>query len=237
MNDILQEAIAGAPVMVTLGGQSYPLAYPIQGVILYKSETAQLDLRRKAASGRAALKREDKRELRDPRRELLSKAEALGPAYGEKWTDENYAAFDELFAEALALKTTLDEDAASGDSLYDKSTWWKISPEGDPERLLLALWVGLHHFEESGNSHTGLVGRPTAPVLVYRPRLSREELGSLITLRNGEDLTASISQALRAHLIAPPEIVQEEVLPNVVLPETLPAPTPPEPKKPKILIK
>jgi hypothetical protein len=220
MNDMLQEAIAGAPVTVTLGGESYPLAYPIQGVILYKSETAQLDRQRKLASGRAALTRDEKCELRDRRRELLADADAQRPAEGEKWNDKNYARFDEVFTEALALKTTLDEDAAAGDSLYDKQTWWKISPEGDPERLLLALWVGLHQFiEQSGKK-------------VYTLRLSREDLGSLITLRNGEELTTAISLALRAHLIAPPEVVQEEALPNVQA-----APPALEPKQAKILIK
>jgi hypothetical protein len=150
------------------------------------------------------LTRQEKRELRDRRRKLLAEADALRPEPGEKWDDDNFVLFDELLAEGITLKSTLDEDAGTGDSLYDKSNWWKISPESDPERLLLSLWVGLHRFgNENGKK-------------VYRETLSRERLGELIDLRNGEELTSTIAKALRAHLIAPPEIEQEEeALPNV----------------------
>jgi hypothetical protein len=40
MNDVLkQELIGRAPVFVSLGGQDYPLAFPIHAVILYKRST------------------------------------------------------------------------------------------------------------------------------------------------------------------------------------------------------
>jgi hypothetical protein len=201
MDPVLQEALAGAPATVTLGGQSYPLAYPIQGVILYKKATAALDRERHKASGRPALTREEKRTLREQRVEVLSEADAQRPAKGEAWDDAKYARFEELLGEALALKATLDEDAAAGDSLYNKATWWKISPEGDPERMLLALWVGLHKFEEEKGKK------------VYRETVTREDLGSHIHLKNGDELTSAIAKALRAGLIAPPE-TDIEPLPN-----------------------
>jgi hypothetical protein len=220
MNDMLQEALTGGPVTVMLGGRDYPLAYPIQAVILYKQQTAQLDRERKKAAGAVALTREEKRELRDRRRAMLTEADALRPIPPDPWIDENFAHFDELLGDATIIKGTLDEDAAAGDSLYDKSNWWKISPAGDPERMLLALWVGLHKFEETGNAHTGLVGRANSPCLAYRPQLSREDLGKLVDLGNGEELTQAIANALRGHLIAPPEIEEEDPLPNVEPPAT-----------------
>jgi len=216
MNETLQEAIAGEPVTVKLGGTEYPLAYPIQGVILYKRETARLD--RERAKDRPALTREEKQTLRDRRRKLLAEANEQRPIKGDKWDDDNFLRFDELVNEAMLVKAGLDEDAGGGDSLYDRANWWKISPEGDPERLVLALWVGLHRFEESGNAHTGLSGPPGSASMVYRPQVSRENLGSFITLGNGEELTSAISKALRAHLIAPPEVAQEEAVPNVQSP-------------------
>ena len=218
MNDMLQQAIVGDPVMVKLGGNEYSLAYPIQGVILYKRETAKLD--RERAKDRLPLTREEKQTLRDRRRKLLAEANEQRPVKGEKWNDENFLRFDELINEAMLAKASLDEDAGGGDSLYDRANWWKISPEGDPERLVLALWVGLHRFEESGNAHTGLSGPPGSASMQYRPQLSRENLGSVINLGNAEELTSAISKALRAHLIAPPEFAQEEAVPNVQSPGT-----------------
>jgi hypothetical protein len=204
MDPILQEALAGAPVEVTLGGKTYPLAFPIQAVILYKSETARLDRERNRASGVPALTREAKREMRARRRTLAEEAEALRPAAGAKWDDEKFVHFDELFAEGIEIKATIDADAAAGDSLYDKSNWWKISPEGDPERMMLALWVGLHEFVKTDKA------KPK-----FTARLDREELGGLINLGNGEALTRSIAEALRAHLVAPAEdLDEEEASPN-----------------------
>ena len=50
MNPILQEALAGGPATVTLGGQNYPLDYPIQGVILYKNLTVAISKALRAPS-------------------------------------------------------------------------------------------------------------------------------------------------------------------------------------------
>lgn len=204
MNDMLQEAIAGEPVMVTLGRAlgrvTYPLAYPIQGVILYKRETALLD--RERAKDRPRLTLMEKRTLRDRRQKLMQDAEALRPGRNVDWQPDKFLEFDELMDEATILKIALDEDAGTGDSLYDMYNWRKISPDGDPERLVLALWVGLHRFVPTGLANTEEE---------YRPRLSRQQLGELIHLGNGGDLTLAISNALSAHLIAASEVKEIEV--------------------------
>lgn len=212
MNDILRDALVGE-VTVTLAGRVYPLAFPMQGVILYKRETARLDRERKLANGSKPLTREAKQDLRERRRSLIAEADALRPdaTKEEKWDDGKFALFQELLAEAMTAKAALDEDAAAGDSLYDKSNWWKISPDGDPERLLLALWVGLHTFKGAPGTQAA-----STAVLTYVESFTRAQLGSLIDLRNGEELTEAIAKALRAHMIAPPEPDEEkEALPNV----------------------
>lgn len=202
MNPILQEALAGEPATVNLGGQNYPLDYPIQGVILYKNLTAALDRARKLAANAPALTREVKRELRDRRRTLLAEADAQRPAAGEVWEDEKFANFNEFLQEAMAAKAVADQDAAAGDSLYDKGNWWKISPDRDPERMLLALFVGLHIFIPSKTP-----GKPDE----YVETLTLVELGKLIDLRNGEELTVAISKALRA----PSETPEQSEGPNL----------------------
>jgi hypothetical protein len=194
MNSLLQEAIAGESVTVTLGHDTYPLAYPIQAVILYKRETALLD--RERAKDRPRLTHEEKRSLRSRRQKLMVDADLQRPAKGQDWQPEKFLEFDLLMDEASALKIALDEDAGTGDSLYDMYNWRKISPDGDPERLLLALWIGLHHFVVTGLANTEEQ---------YRPTLSRQQLGNLVDLGNGGDLTMAISKALSAHLIAQSE--------------------------------
>src|ERR1700728_1432333 len=193
MNSLLQEAIAGEPVMVTLGRVSYPLAYPMQAVILYKRETALLDRARVKLDGRPRLTREEKRALRDRRSKLLADADLLRPRKHEDWLPEKFLEFDALMDEATTLKIAFDEDAGTGDSLYDIYNWRKISPDGDPERLLLALWVGLHTFVPSKTA-----GKPDE----YVETLARQKLGSLVDLGNIGDLTLAISKALSAHLIS-----------------------------------
>jgi hypothetical protein len=200
INDPLIEALAGEPVTVTLGGIDYPLRYPMQAVILYKKETAALDRERKRALIYPSLNREQKSELRERRRQLLEEADGLRPTKGEPWDEANWAKFDELLGDAVAAKTALDQDAGAGDSLYDKGNWWKISPEGDPERLLLALWVGLHKFVGAESDRAAMPA-----VRKYVESLTLPQLGELVDLGNGEDLTVAISKALRAHLIAAPE--------------------------------
>jgi len=209
MNDILQEAIAGEPVTVTLGRETYSLAYPIQAVILYKRETALLD--RERAKDRPRLTREEKRALRDRRGKLLAEADVLRPTKGEDWKPDQFLEFDLLMDEASTAKIALDEDAGTGDSLYNMYNWRKISPDGDPERLLLALWIGLHEFKAQPSK---LAAVPAERV--YLPRMSMTQLGELVDLGNGGDLTMAISKALSAHLIAQSEIpVSEDPVPNV----------------------
>jgi hypothetical protein len=211
LNSVLQEAIAGEPVLVKLGGQEYPLAFPIQAVILYKKETARLDRERaeeRRKQGVAKLTREEIRDLGKRRRQLLKEADALRPGKDQKWDDENYEQCETLLAEATLLKCAIDEDAGTGDSLYDLYNWRKISPEADPERMLLALWVGLHEFNSE------------LPGVSYQPQLSRDEIGWRIHPGNAIDLTLAISKALAAHIIAPPEVEEEEAPdPNALTPE------------------
>jgi hypothetical protein len=229
MNPVLQEAIAGEPVMVKLGARGqekeYPLAFPIQAVILYKNETARLDRQRteeRRKQGVAKLTGAEVRDLRQRRQQLLKEAEALRPHKGQAWEGESYPQFDSLMDEATLLKIAIDEDAGTGDSLYDLYNWRKISPDGDPERMLLALWIGLHEFAHEVDRQ------------IYRPRLSQEEIGRHIHPGNASELTLAISKALSAHLIAAPEVppdiedVAEEPVPNVRAPEevTLPAEAP-----------
>jgi hypothetical protein len=228
VNSVLQEAIVGEPVLVKLGARGrekeYPLAFPIQAVILYKNETGRLDRERREArakQGVARLTATEVRELGKRRRQLIKDAEALRPAKGQKWESEAYTQFDSLIEESTLLKIAIDEDAGTGDSLYDLYNWRKISPDGDPERMLLALWIGLHEFVQEGAKQ------------VYRPRLSREEIGAWIHPGNATNFTVAISKALAAHLIAAPEIPPEleapgePPLPNVPMPEFIPAdPTP-----------
>ena len=208
MNKILQEAIVGAPVSVTLGGKCYPLAYPVQAVILYQSETAAIDRRRRKESGGKRLDRAEVKELRHRRRELVREAETFRPRQGEEWTPEAFESSEALMEEALAIKCALDEDAAIGDSLYDLFNWRKINPERDPERFLAALWVGLHQFERTD----------------YRPQLSREEIGPLLHPGNVSELTFAISQALSSQIIGPQG--EADQLPNV-RPPAVPAETKP----------
>lgn len=204
MNTVLQEALTGAPVTVYLAGLNRVLAFPGAAVILYKKETALLD--RARAQGRPRLTLAEKRELRAERRTLLDQAEALRPSRGESWTDDNFNRFQELLDEAMGPKIALDEDAGTGDSLYDKLNWRKISPQEDPERFLLALWVGLHKFQPA-------LSRPGPADREYVPTITRDQLSEVVDLGNGDELILAISKALAAHILAP-EAATEEPDPN-----------------------
>src|ERR1700728_3901023 len=193
MNSLLQEGIAGEPVMVTLGRVRYPLAYPMQAVILYKHETALLDRERVKNDGRPRLTREEKRALRDRRSKLLADTDLVRPRKHEDWLPEKFREFEALMDEATTLKIAFDEDAGTGDSLYDMYNWRKISPDGDPERLLIALWVGLHVFVPSKTP-----GLPDE----YVETLARQKVSSLVEVGNAGALTLAISKALSAHLIS-----------------------------------
>jgi hypothetical protein len=210
MNELLQEAIAGEPVLVKLGGREYRLSFPVAAVILYKKETAILDRERARLREGPRLTPAEIRDFRRRWQKLLAEAQTLRPGKGPSgedlaWDDENFAQYQLLLEEANLLRVAVDENAGTGDSLYDRYTWQKISPDGDPERLLLALWVGLHKFEDGK----------------YIPQISRAELGTLHLGGNGPDLTMKIVKALAADILAAREASEETEnapLPNVPAP-------------------
>ena len=196
MNAHLQQALTGAPVTVNLGGKEYPLAFPMEGVILYQEETAKLD--RARAKGRDRLTRELKKALRAERLEILQEAEKLRPPKGKKkWADDNLARFGDLQDEANLLKVRLDEDGGAGDSLYDLYNWRKISPQGDPQRMILALWVGLHVFQKSPIGP----GHKQEPEDEYVETLTRRQLAKFVHLGNGNELVGAVSKALASYLV------------------------------------
>jgi hypothetical protein len=213
MNQALIEAITGEPVTVKLGKpgkqKEYPLAYPMQAVILYQKQTAILD--RERAKNRPALTTEERRSKKSLWQKLMLEADQMRPPKGEAWDQGKFLEFDTLLDEAAELKITLDEDAGRGDSLYDRYNWRKMSSERDPERLLLALWVGLHTFtEENGKQF-------------YKEAVTRHELGRLVDLQNADVVTVAIAKALQGHLIAPPEFEASEMEgadPNAQTPAT-----------------
>jgi hypothetical protein len=216
MNAHLQQALTGAPVTVNLGGKEYPLAFPIEGVILYQEETATLD--RSRAKGRDRLTRALKDGLRAERLQLLQSAEKLRPPKGtKKWADDNLARFGDLQDEANTLKVRLDEDAGTGDSLYDLYNWRKISPQGDPQRMILALWVGLHVFQKSKTA-----GEDDD----YVETLTRRQLAKFVHLGNGNALVGAVSKALASYLVDETDEGdddEEEESPNPQPPEKQPA--------------
>lgn len=206
MDPTLENALVGEPVTVTLAGKQYELAYPLQGVMLYKTETARVD--RARAHGRPKLTHDEKRDLRG-RRTAVLKTWPLKPL--DEWTSEDVSESEELLGEATSITCTLDEDAGTGDSLYLVRNWRKIGTD-DFERLLLALWVGLHK---------ATIAPGVSPhVPEYRPQVSMSELAALrITDTELEKLINAINRALSRSLIAT-RAKPEAASPNVPAPET-----------------
>jgi hypothetical protein len=201
MNPALESALAGEPVTVTLEGKEYPLAYPMRAVILYKQETAKLDRARAEASGRAKLTRDEKRELQQRRTAILKTAP---PKKSDDWTADDVEKMVSILSDSTAITCLLDEDAGTGDSLYEVRNWRKIGSD-DFERLLLALWVGLH---QSSNT--------AAP-------LTLDALGMMNLCDTQLDaLVEAINKALSRSLIAPRS---EEPDPNAPLPDLTTLPT------------
>jgi hypothetical protein len=227
MNPQLENALARGPVTVTLltrikDGDAevtrpweYPLAYPMQAVILYKEETAKLDRARaakKLASGGVKLTREEKRALRKDRRALLQEARDLFDSgrQTDAWPAEVSQEFDSLLGEANAITCALDEDAGTGDSLYIRGNWQKI--DDDFDRLLLALWVGTHQFYIA----------PGIPQ-VYREQISMSALQAMEAPQI-EEIAATVKNALSRSLVARRDPDDEEPVPNALAPEaTTPA--------------
>ncbi len=211
--------------MVTLPGRpgmpekEYALAYPIEAVMLYKDETAKIDRARSAAklaAGGARLTRAEKKDLRKRRKDIL-KEWPTKPL--DEWTADDVEDTEMLLGEATAITSTLDEDAGTGDSLYEVRNWHKIGTD-DFERLLLALWVGLHR-------HYAALGIPPAD---YRSELSMKELRALeLSDTQLKAIAEAIRRALSRSLIARRDPDDEEPVPNAPAPAvaTMPPATSP----------
>lgn len=185
MKDELAQELT-PPGKIRLGTQEYSLEFRMHAVILYKQETAKLD--RSRAAERPRIPAAELAEMRRRRSTLLQDAQAAIPEKGKAWEPAAETRFNEALDEANRLKSAIDEQAGTGDSLLDRSTWWKIGP-ADPERLQLAVWVGAHRKNAQGK---------------YEPALSLEDLDSLIHLGNAEDVTLQIAEVLRAYVPAKP---------------------------------
>lgn len=184
MNQILQQELTGTPVTVSLGGAEYPLAFPIYACMLYKQETAKLDRARRDSKPR--LTPVEIKELKQQRRELLQLADDVKPELSDGTTPEDAAEqiadFYQLIGDAMEISTRLDENRAAGDSLFLEANWIKINT-GDPERLVLALWAGLHYSVDDE----------------WKAPFSLKELNSLVDPANAEDIVEVIGKALRVY--------------------------------------
>lgn len=191
--DVLEKEITGDTVRARLGDKDYPLAFPNHNVALYSQETAKLNCRRaKAAkeSGRPELSSKELRSMRvtlqrlhDERYELQERFRAT--------REEDRPSKAELFAEIsataeemISIDIRLSEEVGTGDSLFKLINWWKIRDD-DPERVLLALWCGLH-VEVSE-------GKWAAPFTV-------KQLDKLVDFSNVVYLLTQITLALAQHM-------------------------------------
>lgn len=195
MNAVLEETVTGeSPVEITLGGKQYPLAFPLHACALYQAETARLDRARRAERG--ALKPEEIAELKQQRREHLRQSDAvqdeiaaLAPGTPH---EEKLERFYELLGEAMLIKSRLDEDGGRGDSLFLEGNWFKINSE-DLERIVLALWAGLHHEQDRE------LGMRIEPKWVTPFTLG--QLRKLVDPSNAEEIIDAIGRALRAYAV------------------------------------
>lgn len=203
MNDVLREELTGRPpVMVVLGGAEYPLAFPMRSIILYKQETAKLNRARGLASPK--LSPSEVREVRERHSALLVEASKL-----------KGAEFQRAIQEATLVKLPLDEAAGTGDSLLLMHNWWRISLD-DPERIVLALWAGLHQ-EQPDKSWK-------APFT-----LAELESEKLINMGNVGDFLPQITEALISYIKRETDDSEGEPAPNAPAPEAAaPAETNPE---------
>jgi hypothetical protein len=129
-DDVLEQAITGEPVMVTLKGKSYPIAFNMAIVALYQSETARIE--------RGRPQREDP----DPKCLCgQNKSAHEGP---------ELIRIDEA-KHVLCWHFRLD-DPLRGDSLFLRQDWQKIDLELDPERWIACLWAALHQLQPDGET-------------------------------------------------------------------------------------
>src|SRR5579872_4493375 len=139
MTDVLAQEILGSPISVRLQEKDYPLAFPVYAVTLYRQETAKLNCSRAKVAIEAGRPKLTPAEMREMRSEYRKVAADL----------DNRETFNDRMEELVAIRARLDEEAGSGDSLFLIVNWWKIRAE-DPERIVLALWCGLHQENEDG---------------------------------------------------------------------------------------
>ena len=179
--------------MVTLGGKQYALAFPLHACALYQKETAKLDRARSREKG--ALTAAEICTVKEQRRQVLRQADAMREQLAALSEDEDPKAnaiaekeFYELLGEAVLLKSRLDEDAGRGDSLFLEANSFKINSD-DQERVVLALWAGLHQPEESADEAKWL-----APFTVH-------QLHKLVDPANAEEIIEAISKALRVYSV------------------------------------
>lgn len=192
MNEVLQEAVTGeSAVLVTLGEKEYPLAFPLHACALYQRETAKLDRARRTERG--ALKPAETHALKEQRSELLRQADAAQteiedlPASAQA---EKLERFYELLNDAMAIKNLLDEDSARGDSLFLEANWFKVTTD-DPDRVVLALWAGLHQTEEFPGR---MEPKWVAPFTLL-------QLRKLVDPSNAEEMIDAIGKALRVYAV------------------------------------
>lgn len=185
--DVLQREIVGEPVTVSLGGKDYELAYSIFAVSLYKQETAKLNVRRAKEAqdaGRAKLSPAEVRELRTRYNRLIDERQG-----------KSNAELAVLHEELVGLRVQLDEEAGTGDSLFQYVNWWKIRDE-DPDRILLALWAGLH--QERADEK-------------WESPFTLGQLRKLVDFSNVGPVAISIGKALFAYM---PKVKEKDKSPN-----------------------
>jgi len=172
--DVLEREILGEPVSITLAGETYPLAFPMFAVVLYKQETAKLNCRRAKSAednGRARLLPAELRQLKNRYRDIVDNL--------EDQTD-----FLQQMEESVALRIRIDEETGNGDSLLQLINWWKIREE-DPERIVLAVWAGLHQQKEDGS---------------WQAPLAVSQLHKLIDFSNVAPVLQAITRSLMRYM-------------------------------------
>lgn len=186
--DALEREITGEAVTVRLNGMDYPLSFPAHNVALYTLETQKLNCRRaKTASdaGRARFSLAETRELKAEYRRLANELDQF---------KDDPDQFGILMEELIVIRVRLDEEAGTGDSLFQLINWWKIR-DSDPERTVLALWAALHAEQSSG--------RWESPFTVA-------QLEKLVDMSNVKSVLVAIATALHQHM---PQ-VKDDAVPN-----------------------
>jgi len=186
--DVLDREITGEPITVMLAGESYPLAFPMFAVTLYKQETAKLNCSRARTAEEAGRAKLNPNELRDMKRRFRAIVDSMSGDYDQS------GEFAGQMEEAVALRCRIDEETGNGDSLLQLINWWKIREE-DPERIILALWAGLHQQKEDQT---------------WASPIALSHLNKLVDFSNVGPIIQAITRALMAYM---PK--RKEASPNV----------------------